>query len=122
MTIEIEVPNRTFTSEVFLPSFGSKEHYLVEFDNGLVEEGGIVTINCEPITGTRVEGYKEVALPYTTILSVQATAHNFVGDANTLTGESAFARITDTGIVVYATAESSSAREMQVMWTIKGVK
>lgn len=112
---EIHVP----TDESVVTYKGNSNDYEVKYDN-LLEKGGIVTVEANPITDNVVEGFIEITLPFE-ILNAQATALNYQAGAETCFGESAFIKIQGKKLVIYATANSSSKKQLKAVWNAKGI-
>ena len=100
---------------------GNQSHYEIEYGNGLKEVGGIVEVQATTAKEGVIEGVQRVELPFVKTLDFQVTAINVSASPAVLTGEFAFARLDNQHLVVYATANSTESKNIQVKWNAKGI-
>lgn len=116
----IEIPEGQTLSPV--TAQGDKTNYRIEYGNGLVELGGTVDVTVNRVAEGVLEGIHNVALSFSTTLSVQVTAMNVIQGAETLNSESAFITDTTDGFRIYATARSTAETQViPVRWVAKGL-
>ena len=100
---------------------GDQSHYEIEYGNGLKEVGGIVEVQATTVKEGVIEGVQRVELPFYKTLDFQVTAINISASPAVSTGEFAFARLDNQHLVVYATANSTESKTIQVKWNAKGI-
>ena len=100
---------------------GDKNSYEISYGNGLKEIGGIVEVQATTAKEGVIEGVQRVELPFYKTLGFQVTAINVSASPAVLTGEFAFARLDNQHLVVYATANSTESKTIQVKWNAKGL-
>lgn len=115
----IEIPGSQVLSPVKVR--GDQSNYEIEYGNGLKELGGIVEVQATSVKEGVIEGVQRIELPFFKTLDYQVTAINVSASPAVLTGEFAFARLDNQHLVVYATANSTESKNIQVKWTAKGI-
>lgn len=117
----IEIDDTQLNSLSVVSVDGDKTAYRIEYGNGLVEVGGIKTIEANIAKPDVIEGVSTVDTGLT-IINAQATALNVASPSSVITGESAFIHVEGTKLKIYATANATAANTIAVMWSVKGVE
>ena len=100
---------------------GNENSYKIHYSENLVEIGGTTTISVNQNQNTHFEGSKTITFPVTfnTLLDYQATAID--SDKGSMFEHAHLGQVTLTGMNVYANAFTSSAKDIQVKWSVKGL-
>lgn len=116
---QIDIPTEHISSLSPLSVTGDMNDYTIDYGNGLMERGGLVTLT----TTVEKDGYHEAAtslqLPFV-ILDADATALNIVESVNTVYGENAFVRVNGNELGIYGSFIGSQHKQMQIKWRAKG--
>ena len=115
----IEIPAEQVLSSVKVQ--GDQNNYEIEYGNGLKEVGGVVEVQATSVKEGVIEGVQRIELPFFKTIDYQVTAINVSASPAVLTGEFAFARLDNQHLVVYATANSTENKTIQVKWATKGI-
>lgn len=97
---------------------GDVQAYHIDY-GGLVEIGGVVSVDAQPVRDGEIEGVALLPLGFSRVLSVSATAGNVKETAEHLTGESAFVELAGDTLKVFASARANEAKTIQVFWSAK---
>lgn len=115
----INIPTEQLSLLSPLSVTGDMNDYTIDYGNGLVERGGLVTLT----TSVEKDGYRETAttvrLPFV-ILDADATALNIVESVNTVYGENAFVRVNGNELGIYGSFIGTQHKQMQIKWRAKG--